>query len=137
MLRSERGASAIELAFLGPVLVLLIFFSIQAALYFYGQNIAVQSAREGLSQLRLFQDYESYQAGSPAVIDYTTDFAQNLGRESLQGAEVVSEYDAESGEVSVRVSGSVISLVPGLDLVAVGEATGQIERFESDTGAVP
>ena len=28
-------------------------------------------------------------------------------------------------------------LVPGLDLRATGEASGQIERFESDTGAAP
>ncbi|WP_101653177.1 TadE family protein [Brevibacterium ihuae] len=135
--RGDRGASAIELAFLGPVLIVIIFFSIQAGLYFYGRNIAVQAAREGLSQLRLFPDAESYAAGSPAVLEYTETFAQRLGGESLMGPEVVSDYDAETGEVTVQVTGTVITLVPGLDLRATGEASGQIERFESDTGAAP
>ncbi|GAA4283235.1 hypothetical protein GCM10022261_07660 [Brevibacterium daeguense] len=132
MMRGDRGASAIELAFLGPVIIVIIFFSIQSGLYFYGRNIAVQSAREGLAQMRLFPDYQAYLEGSPQVRSYTESFAQQLGSESLINAEVESYYDGESGEVTVRVTGDVITLVPGLNLSATGEASGQIERWEPD-----
>jgi Flp pilus assembly protein TadG len=54
--RLERGASALEMAFVAPGLILLIFFSIQAALFFYGRNVAIQAAREGVSQMRVAAD---------------------------------------------------------------------------------
>ena len=52
----DEGSVALELAVIGPSLFVLIFFAIQVALYFYGCSVALQSAREGVSQLRLAQD---------------------------------------------------------------------------------
>ncbi|WGW12626.1 TadE/TadG family type IV pilus assembly protein [Saxibacter everestensis] len=126
----DRGSSAIEMAFIAPVLILFIFFVVQAALFFYGKNVAVQSAREGVSQLRLLSDREQFAAGSGDIERYTENFASSIGRESLIGAEATSRFDGEKGEASMTVTGRVISLVPGLKLTASGEASGQIERFE-------
>ncbi|WP_344310286.1 TadE family protein [Brevibacterium samyangense] len=130
--RRDRGATAIELAIAGPVLVIFIFFCIQAGFWYYGRTIAVHSAREGLAQMRLFQDEQSYEAGRGPVLEHTRSFASSLGGESLITPEVTSEYDDEDGVVTVRVTGDVITLVPGLHLTASGEASGQIERFEID-----
>ena len=128
----ERGASALELAFLAPALLLLIFFSIQGALFFYGRSVAIQSAREGVSQLRVAQDAQTYDDLKPHVISNVKNFAHNVGREALIAPDVVPTYDDQQGRVSVTVTGDVITLVPGLHLTVTERAYGSIERFEGD-----
>ena len=95
--RDERGVSALELSFLAPAFLLLIFFSIQAALYFYGRNVAIQSAREGVSQLRLAQDQASYESIKPGVVGNTQRFASTVGREALIDPKATPTYDERAG----------------------------------------
>lgn len=130
--RDERGASALEFAFLAPALVFLIFFSIQAALFFYGRSVAMQAAREGVSQMRLMETQEQYDQHIAAITQHTVEFGANVGRESLLDAKAVPTYDAGRGRVSMVVSGRVISLLPGIDLKVSQVAEGPIERFEAD-----
>jgi Flp pilus assembly protein TadG len=120
----------VELAFIAPGLILLIFFSIQAALYFYGRNVAIQSAREGVSQLRLVQDRATYDDIRGGVVDNTERFAREVGREALIDPLATASYDDERGRVRVKVTGQVITLVPWLDLTVTEEAEGPVERFE-------
>ena len=56
----ERGSAALELAIVAPALLALIFFSLQAAFFFYGRTAATHAAREGVSQLRLAEDAGQY-----------------------------------------------------------------------------
>ncbi|RLV47857.1 pilus assembly protein [Nocardioides mangrovicus] len=134
--RNERGASALELAFLAPWLLALIFLSIQAALYFYGRNVAIQAAREAVSQLRLAQDAATYDSLLPQVRARTTDFAASVGSGGLNDPQVTfgaqPHYDERFPRTTVSVSGKTISLIPGLDLTAHGTASGSVERFEAD-----
>jgi Flp pilus assembly protein TadG len=120
----------VELAFIAPGLILLIFFSIQAALYFYGRNVAIQSAREGVSQLRLAQDRATYDDIRGGVVDNTQRFAREVGREALIDPVATASYDDELGRVRMKVTGQVITLVPWLDLTVTEEAEGPVERFE-------
>lgn len=129
--RDERGVSALELSFLAPMLLALIFFSIQAALYFYGRNVAIQSAREGVSQLRLAQDLDTYQAVRGGVVRNTERFATQVGREALLDPVATPSYDEVGGRVTMQVQGQVITLLPGLDLTVTGRAEGSVERFEA------
>ena len=119
------------MAFIAPGLIFLIFFCIQGALFFYGRNVAIQSAREGVSQLRLAQDYATYQDIHGGVEDNTERFATSVGREALIDPVAVSSYDEDQGRVRMRVQGDVISLVPWLDLTVTEEAEGPVERFEA------
>lgn len=128
----DRGASAIELAFIAPALLLLIFFSIQAALWWYGRTVALQAAREGVSQLRLAPDRATYQQIVGPVTDRTEQFAVAVGRESLLDPVATPEYDDVAGRVSMRVTGRVITLWPGPALRVTQEAFGEVERFEGD-----
>lgn len=129
--RDERGASALELAVLAPALLFLIFFSIQAALYFYGRNVALQSAREAVAQLRLSPDEADYNRVKPGVVEDIKQYGSNLGRECLIEPKVTSTYDDDdSGKVTATVTGQVITLVPGLDLSVTQTAEGPIESFE-------
>jgi len=120
------------MAFLAPALLLLIFFSIQGALFFYGRSVAIQSAREGVSQLRVAQDAGTYTDLKPHVILSVKNFAHNVGREALINPDVLPTYDDQQGRVSVTVTGGVITLVPGLHLTVTERAYGSVERFQGD-----
>jgi Flp pilus assembly protein TadG len=128
--RDERGVSALELAFLAPGLLLLIFFGIQGALYFYGRNVAIQSAREGVAQLRLAQDQATYDSINTDVANNTERFAASIGHEALIGPSASPAYDDQAARVRMTVTGDVITLVPGLHLTVTEFAEGPVERFE-------
>lgn len=130
--RGDRGASALELTLVAPALLLFIFFSIQAGLYFYGRVVAEQAAREGVSKLRLAQTTavsDSIRADVEAAVEA---YAVAVGRETLLDPRATTDYRQDEGKVSVTVQGRVISLVPGLDLRVRQQVFGEIERFEGD-----
>jgi hypothetical protein len=129
----DRGASAIELAFIAPVLLFLIFFSIQAGLWWYGRTVAIQAAREGVSQLRLAKDRAGYVTIVGPVTERTRRFATAVGREALLDPVATPGYDDAAGRVSMRVTGAVITLWPGPRLHVTEGAFGEVERFEGDT----
>ena len=133
-LRGERGASALELTFVAPALLLFLFFSIQAGLYFYGRAVAEQAAREGVSKLRLAQTEGISDTIRADVQTAVEAYASAVGRETLLDPEATTAYDTDDGKVSVTVEGSVITLVPGLDLRVTQRVFGEIERFEGDEG---
>ena len=130
--RTERGVSALELSFLAPGLIFLIFFVIQAGLFFYGKSVAIQAAREGVSQLRLAQTADVYADIRPDVVRNTESFATQVGREALLDPAATPSYDEVAGRVAMEVRGSVITLVPGLDLRVSAQAEGAVERFEPE-----
>jgi Flp pilus assembly protein TadG len=122
------------MAILAPALLFLIFFAVQAGLYFYGRAVAIQAAREGVSQLRLAPDDATAETIGADVREHTKDFALAVGRETLTSPAVTSTYDSDAGKVSMTVTGTVITLVPGLTLRVTESVHGRIERFEPDTG---
>lgn len=130
--RGHRGASALELTLVAPGLLVFIFLTIQAGLYFYGRAVAEQAAREGVSRLRLAQTEQLSDAVRADVQTSVEAYAVAVGRETLLQPEATTTYDAESGKVSVTVTGDVITLVPGLDLTITQQVFGEIERFEGN-----
>ena len=129
-IRGDRGASAIEFTLVAPALLLFIFLSIQAGLYFYGRAVAEQAAREGVSRLRLAQTQAISDGIRDDVQTSVEAYASLVGRETLLEPEAQTTYDAATGKVSVTVTGKVIVLVPGLDLTVTQRVFGEIERFE-------
>ena len=125
----DRGVSSLELAFIAPSLVALIFFVIQAALYFYGRSVAQQAARAGVSQLRLDQTLSAYNGNYRAIEGNIADFAHNIGSGALHVDKVTSTYDDAKGTVTVTVTGTAVSLT-GIDLNISETVTGRIERFQ-------
>jgi hypothetical protein len=121
----------VEMAFIAPGLIFLIFFCIQGALFFYGRSVAIQAAREGVSQLRLAQDQATYDDIRAGVKGNTERFATTVGREALIDPLATPSYDDAAGRVRMRVEGKVISLIPWLDLTVHEEAEGPVERFET------
>jgi hypothetical protein len=125
------------MSMVAPGLIFLIFFSIQAALFFYGKTVAIQAAREGVSQLRLAPDRAVYEDIRGFVVDNTESFATNVGREALLRPIATPSYDEVNGRVTMDVSGDVITLVPFLQLTVAERAEGSVERFEGDPGGTP
>lgn len=124
----DRGVSSLELAFIAPSLIALIFFVIQAAFYFYGRSVALQAAREGVSQLRLDQSSHDYDGNHLKIEQNVAAFARNIGSGSLHIDHVFSHYDNAKGTVTVTIKGSAVSLT-GLTIAIDETATGQVERF--------
>lgn len=124
-----------ELTFIAPSLIFLIFFTIQGALFFYGRNVAIQAAREGVSQLRLAHDQPTYDAIKGSVAKNTETFASEIGREALIQPTATPGYDDARARVRMEVSGRVITLIPFLDLKVTQQAYGPVERFEAPGAA--
>lgn len=131
-LRADRGASALELSLVAPGLLLFIFASIQAGLYFYGRAVAEQAAREGVSKLRLAQTVAISNSIRSDVQTAVEAYAAAVGRETLLEPKATATYNELTGKVSVTVEGDVITLVPGLNLHVTQKVFGEIERFEGD-----
>jgi hypothetical protein len=127
----------LELSIVAPGLLLLIFFSIQAGLFFYGRAVAIQAAREGVSQLRLAQTAAVARDVQAEIEAGVEGYALAIGREALTRPEATGTYDEDAGRVSMTVTGRTIVLVPGIRLVATGTADGEIERFEGDEDLLP
>lgn len=132
--RDERGASAIELAIVAPVLIFVIFATIQFALWFYGRNVALQAAREGVSSARLV-DVDDPAVDSEAAlrqIEHRVEhYARRVGQEALLDPTATAEYDGTQ-RVRVTVRGRAVQLVPGISLTITRTISGEIERFERD-----
>ncbi len=125
----DRGVSAIEFAFIAPTLLLLIWFVLQAGLYFYGRSVALQAAREAVSQYRLAQTAAQFDAERDQVRTTTSDYAANVGSGALDDITITPQYNQNT--VTVTVTGSPITLVPFLDLKVEASASGTVEKFES------
>lgn len=133
--RTERGASVIELSIVAPVFLLLIFTLIQGALLLYARNIALSAAREGVSDVRLFQPDE-YTAGVDAALKQRIrTYVTTVGNQTLVEPRPEILYNADGdGRATVTVSGQAISLLPGMDLTVQRSASMEIEQFEPDLG---
>ena len=120
--RAERGATSIvETVLVAPALLFALMLIVQFGLLFHAQNVAEAAAQEGAAEARRFD-------GTPAAAEETTrTFLAELGPRMLTGRTVTAERTAETA--SVTVTGTVISLVPGLDLKVTESATGPVERY--------
>ncbi|MFC0462165.1 TadE family protein [Kineococcus gynurae] len=128
----DRGSAALELAVVAPALLLLVFTAVQVGLWGYGRAVAQQAAREGVSQYRLAADARTAELYRPVVEAHVRGYAGTLGREALTDATVASTWVTDPTgrpRVEVAVTGTTITLVPGLHLAVTGRAQGSVERF--------
>ncbi len=106
---------------------------IQAALFFYARSVALQSAREGVSQLRLFGQSADDCNGQVANTKKATEtYAKSVGSGALTGVNAVPtcQYRCKGdSRVLVVVHGRAISLI-GLRLGVQEQAEGRVETFQ-------
>lgn len=121
--RDQRGASALEMVLIAPVLFLALLAIVQFGLYFHAKNVAEQAAQEGAAAARAFDGTEGSAKG------VTEDYLSALGESTLQGQSVSVNRGTQTASVTVR--GTALSLIPipGLALQIEETASGPVERY--------
>ncbi|MHA6632104.1 TadE family protein [Pseudonocardia sichuanensis] len=120
----ERGgATSVEMALLWTVLTVLILAVVQIALLFYAGQLALTAAQDGLRSGRYY--------AAESVIDAAQrdaeEFLARAGGSTLTDVAVTASVD--DGVLRVRVTGTALSLIPGVPLAISREAVGQLERI--------
>lgn len=127
--RDERGSFSLELAVIFPVVLLMIFAVIQAALYFHARNVALAAAQEGVRVARA----ENSSAGEGSGI--SRNFVRDAGgNDVLTGLGISARRGTTQAEVTV--TGRSLSVIPGIPGFSVSQtAEGPVERFTDSGGS--
>ena len=120
------------MAFVAPAFLLLIFAIVEVALWMHSRNVALASAREGVSELRTVAPKGAPLDWQRVIEREAVDEARNLG--GLLNPTAVATYDPLTHRVTVTVSGTVNDLFPGWDMDVTATATGSTEDFQPDLG---
>lgn len=120
--RGEAGAASVaQVVLVAPVLLLTLMLIVQFALFFHARNVAENAAQEGAAVAR------RYDGSDDAARRRAADYLDQVAGETLSSTQVGASRSAEVA--SVTVSGTVVTLVPGLRLSVSESATGPVERY--------
>lgn len=100
-------------------MVMMLLVVVQFALYFHLRAVAQTAARHGLDHVRVVGG--STDAGVAAAAEFL-----DQGGRSLTDRDVTAKRDASASSMSV--SGTVVSVIPGLNLRVEGTAGAPTER---------
>ena len=121
----ERGgATSAEMALLWIVLIGLILAVIQVALLFYAGQLALAAAQDGVRSGR----YYATDSVTDVAHRDAEAFLSRAAGTALSGVSVRATIE-DSGVLRVQVTGSALSLVPGVPLTISREAFGSAERI--------
>ncbi|MDG4803785.1 TadE family protein [Micromonospora sp. WMMD980] len=119
----ERGANPVELAVMMPVILVLLFGSIQVAVWFVARSTALNAAQTGVNAQRTFD------ASPTAGRDRATSFLRRSG-DWLIGWDRTGPTCVETAtDVTCTVRGRSLSVIPGVDFEVVQTAHGPAERW--------
>lgn len=122
-LTREQGSATVEIAILGPTLLLLVFTLVQAALWYHARGLALAAAQQGATA------GAGYTAGATSAATHARAFLARSGQDTLREVEV-STTGSTATQIHVEVSGRVLSVLPGLpSLRVVQDAESPVERF--------
>ncbi len=122
----DAGSASVEIAILGPALLLLVFSIVQGGLWFYAHNLALAAAEEGVTT------GAAYGARPDAGIARTRNFLDQQAGDSLT-ATTISSAGSTPTVVRIAVTGRSLSMLPGVPGIEVtATAVGPVERFTTD-----
>lgn len=125
----DRGSVSLEIAVLGPALLLLVFSVVQAGLWFYARSLALAAAQEGVNAAR------RYGADPVAGVVRAKAFLEAQAGDSLTNATATSEGSGTT-LIRIQVTGRSLSVLPGVPGIEVTQsATGTVERFTTDANS--
>jgi Flp pilus assembly protein TadG len=126
----DRGSSAIELAILAPILLAMIWLTIQYALYYQGRQVALAAAQIGARVAR--QDAQTVPGWQQKAQADAEAYYQELGTQVLGPHISAVATSPVPGQVQVVVTGQAASIMFGLNLTIHETAGGPIECFRPD-----
>jgi Flp pilus assembly protein TadG len=125
-----RGSSAVELAILAPLLLLIIFLSVQFAFWYQGRQVALAAAQAGARLAR--QEADVNAAWRTDAQNAAAAYYNQLGTKVFSGGITARATGSAVNQVGVRVTGRVVSIVFGLKLTIHETVTGPVECFRPD-----
>ncbi|MEV4654790.1 TadE family protein [Micromonospora sp. NPDC049301] len=118
----ERGANPVELAVVMPLILVLLFASLQVAAVFLARSTALNAAQSGVNAERLYDAADG--AGSASA----TRFLNAAGGWLVGWDRTGPSCVATDTEVTCTVQGRSLSVVPGVDFPVRQTAHGTVER---------
>ena len=126
-LGQEVGASSVELIIFFPLLLLVVLITVQVALTWYGNEVAIATAREVAREARVNSKGGDLSAAAKAN---GAAYARKVGGKALTDVEI--DVSTTSDQVTVRVSGKSLDVVAGLSPRVKASVTSGRETFRSD-----
>ena len=130
----DRGSSVVELAILAPLMLLLIWMTIQYALYFEARQVALEAAQVGARYAEQYATKDvnwQADAGNAAKSYYN-----GLGTRVLGSTGITATVTSPAaGEVQVTVTGNVASILLGIPIHIQEVSSGPVECFRPDSVA--
>lgn len=121
--RSDGGSVSLEIAILGPALLLLIFSIVQAGLWFHSRSLALAAAQEGVNAAR------AYQADPATGTSRARLFLTEHAGDSLTATRITSTGTTPT-QIRIQVRGRALSVLPGIPGLTVNQAAeGPVEQF--------
>ncbi|MEV4821839.1 TadE/TadG family type IV pilus assembly protein [Micromonospora sp. NPDC049274] len=118
----QRGANPVELAVVMPLILVLLFASIQIAAVFLARSTALHAAQNGVNAQRLYDASDgSGKASATRFLKATGGWL--VGWETTGPTCVTTDVD-----VTCTVTGRSLSVVPGVDFAIRQTAHGPVER---------
>lgn len=127
--RGERGSSVVETVLIAPALLFLLMLIVQFGLVAYGQSAARSAAEDGAAKARQF-------GGTTAAARAKAyQQIQNLGGGVIvHPAVTVTRTPAAA---TVTVTGTVLTLIPGMSFHVHETSAGPVERFVPPSREAP
>ncbi len=126
----DRGASTIELVILAPLLLGMIWLTVQFALWYQGRQVALAAAQLGARVAS--QDAGTMPDWAGRAERSAQSYYRGLGTRVLGGQIGARAQTGGVGQVRVTVTGTAVSIVPGLTLTIRETAGGPIDCFRPD-----
>jgi Flp pilus assembly protein TadG len=120
--QQERGALALSYVVIMPVFLAAILVIVQACVWYLARETAIAAARQGADVARTAHPPPG--RGVPAAVA----FARRAAPGFLL-APTASSAGSSAATVTIRVSGRVPSLVPGMVITVSEVVTAPVERF--------
>lgn len=119
--RADRGSATVEIAILGPVVLLLVFTLVQSALWYYARGLALAAAQQGATAAA------AYGATPATGAAHAREFL--AGQDSLREVQVDAAASTRT-QVRVQVTGRALSVLPGVaGILITQDAYAPVERF--------
>jgi TadE-like protein len=132
--RSERGASAVELAMLTPLLIIIIAGTIQFAMLYHARHVALAAAQAGARVARATAGQPGAAWEQPAR-EKTVAYLRAIGPNLLEAPQPLLLRRFAGGQlvdVGVEVRGTAVRVIPFLTLRVDEQSRGPVERFIPD-----
>lgn len=120
--RDERGSVTIQMMFLLPVMFLVMFTGMQAALYYHARAVAIAAAQEGAREAG--SENGSRESGVGAAKDFIN---RAGGSDALTSSSVSGSRSATTA--TVTVTGKSLSVIPGWRVTITQSSSVPVERL--------